>query len=250
MNTHQTLTEFAVQAQSRLDFWCRFIAASKVRNMAEIGVYEGDFAAAVLESCQSLEKYYLVDPWRHLDDWNKPANERDEVFEKVYATALDRTEFAAEKRTILRGKTTEIADAIPDNSLDFAYIDGDHTLKGITIDLIRLYPKIRPGGWIGGDDFSRTVWQHRTDFEPSLVFPFAVYFAEAADDPIYGLPFDQFLIEKQSSQSFAFVDLTGQYGNAGLRNQFDPNKILKLKLGEFFSFPFRLLNRTKNRLAK
>jgi hypothetical protein len=25
--------------------------------------------------------------------------------------------------------------------LDFAYIDADHTLKGIAIDLIRVYPK-------------------------------------------------------------------------------------------------------------
>jgi hypothetical protein len=250
VNTHQTLTECVAQAQSRLDFWCRFITASHIKTMAEIGVYEGDFAAAVLKSCQALEKYYMVDPWRHLDDWNKPANEKDEVFEKIYAAALERTEFAAEKRTILRGKTTEIIDAIPDNSLDFAYIDGDHTLKGTTIDLVRLYPKIRPGGWIGGDDFSQTVWQHRTAFEPTLVFPFAVYFAEAVGSSIYGLPFNQFLIEKQNNQSFTFIDLMGQYSNVSLRNQFHPNKVLKLKLGEFFGSPVRLLKRAKNRLSK
>ena len=250
MTTAQTLKESVVQANSRLELWCRFIRASQIKTVAEIGVYEGDFAVKVLEECPTIERYYMVDPWRHLDDWNKPANEKDNVFEKIYAAALERTEFAAEKRTVLRGKTTEVIQDIPDNSLDFAYIDGDHTLKGIAIDLVRLYPKIRPGGWIGGDDFSQTVWQHRTTFEPTLVFPFAVYFAEAVGDSIYGLPFNQFLIEKQESEAFTFVDLTEQYGDIGLRNQFQPNKVLKLQMGELFGFPVRLLKRAKNRLTK
>jgi len=50
-----------------------------------------------------------------------------------------RGDFAASKRIILQGKTTEVIDQINDNELDFAYIDGDHTLKGITIDLIHTY---------------------------------------------------------------------------------------------------------------
>ncbi|MEO0338135.1 MAG: riboflavin synthase, partial [Bacteroidota bacterium] len=52
---------------------------------------------------------------------------------------LDKTNFAKEKRIILRGKTTEVINKIKDNSLDFVYIDGDHTLRGITIDLINIW---------------------------------------------------------------------------------------------------------------
>ena len=33
---------------------------------------------------------------------------------------------------MLRGTTTEVIDRVPDRSVDFAYIDGDHTLRGIT----------------------------------------------------------------------------------------------------------------------
>ena len=29
---------------------------------------------------------------------------------------------------------------MPDGSLDFAYVDGDHTLRGITIDLVAFHP--------------------------------------------------------------------------------------------------------------
>jgi hypothetical protein len=250
VNIEQALAEHAAQAQSRFDLWGHFIEASSVQSMAEVGVYQGDFAVHILESCPAIEKYYMIDPWKHLDDWNKPANENDKTFEKVFAEAMNRTEFAAQKRVVLRGKTAEVINAIPDNSLDFAYIDGDHTLKGITIDLMRLYPKIRPGGWLGGDDFSQTIWQHRTDYEPTLVYPFAVYFAEAVGDCIYGLPFNQYLIEKQQSQSFAFIDLTGQYKDMGLQNQFRLNRVLKLKISESLQFPRKMLKQLKNRLSK
>jgi hypothetical protein len=109
-----------------------------------------------------------------------------------------------------------VIDQIPDGSLDFAYIDGDHTLRGITIDLIRLLPKVKEGGIIGGDDFVNTPWQHDTRFEPTLVCPFAVYFAEAVSLPIMAMPHKQFMIRKSREASFSFVDLTGAYSDLSL----------------------------------
>ena len=202
--------------------------------MAEIGVYEGDFAAALLQNCPGIAKYYMIDPWRHLDDWNKPANQQDAVFERFFEAAKATTDFAAERRVILRGKTTEVIDRIADGELDFAYIDGDHTLRGITIDLVRVYPKVRPGGFVGGDDFSPTMWQHETTFEPTLVFPFAVYFAEAVGAAMYALPNLQFCLQKLEKPQFSFADLTGQYGSLSLRNQVAPKKVLKIALAERF----------------
>jgi hypothetical protein len=158
----------------------------------------------------------MIDPWRHLDDWNKPANVSDNSFEQHYAGVLERTEPWAGKRVVLRGRTTEVSDDIPDASLDFAYIDGDHSLRGISIDLLRMWPKIRDGGWVGGDDFSRTAWQHRAAFEPTLVFPFAVYFAEAVGAPVEALPRNQFAIHK-SGAGFSFTDHTGRYPSTTMK---------------------------------
>jgi hypothetical protein len=213
--------------------------------MVEVGVYRGNFASQILRRCEAIEKYYMLDPWRHLDNWNKPANTEDDVFEQILAEARSRTDFAAEKRVILRGKTTEVVDEIPDGELDFAYIDGDHTLRGVTIDLIRLFPKVRPGGWIGGDDFCSTIWQRSTEYEPTLVFPFAVYFAEAIDARLYALPYSQFLLEKDETQPFDFVDLTGEYGDVFLRDQLDPDRLLKVKLLQTFPFVKRAGRRIK-----
>lgn len=139
-----------------------------------------------------------------------------QAFDDVYAEAMEKTKFAATKITILRGRTKEVIDDIPDESLDFGYIDGDHTLRGITVDLIKLFPKIKKNGFIGGDDFTANPWQHDPNFEPTLVCPFSIYFAEAVNLPIIVLPFNQFLIQKLTDTSFSFIDTTGNYSDISL----------------------------------
>jgi hypothetical protein len=115
----------------------------------------------------------------------------------------------------------EVIDGVPDASLDLVYIDGDHTLRGITIDLLNVWKKVKAGGWIGGDDLSADIWQHSTRFEPTLVFPFVFYFAEAMGASIYALPRSQYLLEKPggSKSAFACHDLVGSYGHPTLRLQ-------------------------------
>jgi hypothetical protein len=173
----------------------------------------------MLAHCEQIETYYMIDPWRRLRDWNKPANKKDRTFARIYRTAMANTQPWAAKRRVLRGLTKKMARRIPNRTLDFAYVDGDHTLRGITIDLIKVYPKVRDGGWIGGDDFAPSIWQHDGEYEPTLVFPFAVHFAEAMGERIYALPHNQFLIHKRAGQGFRFVDLTGAYGPLELRSQ-------------------------------
>jgi hypothetical protein len=213
------LSECVADSANRLGLWVSFVNAVEARDVAEIGVYRGDFAARLLRDCESISRYFMVDPWRHLDDWNKPANKGDEAFERFYRDAMDKTSPYADKRVVLRGRTSEVIAKIPDGSLDFAYIDGDHTLRGITIDLITVYPKVRNGGWLGGDDFCRSIWRHGREYEPTLVFPFAVHSAEAVAARIYGLPHQQFLIEKSDAGRFEFVSLTRSYPETELRLQ-------------------------------
>jgi hypothetical protein len=209
---------WAEASGSRMEFWPRFVAETRAAVVAEIGVYRGGFAARLLDECPGIATYYMIDPWRHLDDWNKPANKGDDVFERYLEQTLKKTDAWSEKRVVLRGRTTEVIGDVPDGSLDLAYIDGDHTLRGITVDLIKVFPKVRAGGWIGGDDLSPSIWQHDAAYEPTLVFPFAVHFAEAVDARIYALPHKQFLIEKADT-GFELIDLTGRYGSLGLRDQ-------------------------------
>lgn len=219
VNTKQLIDDCVSVAGNRYEFWINFINRLGVAHAVEIGIFRGDFAEKMLRNCECLEKYYMLDPWRNLDGWDKPANTDTETLESLMRRSLEKTEFASHKRIVLRGKTTEVIDDIPDQSLDFAYIDGDHTLRGITIDLIRVFAKIKTGGYIGGDDFCPDELQHFPSFEPTLVFPFALYFAEAVSARIYTLPYEQFLIEKAADGVFELIDLAGTVTNTGLKEQ-------------------------------
>lgn len=217
MNINGTeLSNIVSGSSSRFDIWNRFLKESKSVNLAEVGVWKGDFAKNVLETNSDIEKYFLIDPWQHLDNWNKPWNVADDTFDEIYLEALANTRKYSEKTIVLRGTVADVISQIPDNSLDFVYIDGDHTLRGITIDLLKIYPKIKTNGFIAGDDFLNTPWQHDVQFEPTLVCPFAVYFSEAHDLPIAALPFNQFLIHKDEGSGFEFTDFTGRYGDLSL----------------------------------
>lgn len=148
--------------------------------IAEIGVWEGDFAYEILKNCPNVEKYYLVDPWRHLVDWRKPLNVSDERFNRAFDTTMRRLEFAKDRVSVLRGTTLEVVDQIDDGELDLVYIDGDHTAKGIVIDLIKLYPKVRDNGVIGGDDYVGNIYHHDPErFDPTMVRPVVDGFVSA-----------------------------------------------------------------------
>lgn len=205
-------------AESREALWAQMLAHRLPRAVLEIGVWRGDFTALALKAAPSIERYFMIDPWRPLDAWNKPYNVDAPSFDEHYAAALAATEFAADRRRVLRGRTVDVIDQVEDASLDFIYVDGDHTLRGVSIDLIASWPKLQSGGWMAGDDFGSSIWQHGAAWEPTLVFPFAVHFAEAVGARLWALPHGQFVMEKPApgARDFAFVDLVGVYGEQSL----------------------------------
>lgn len=217
MNIHgKNIRDSLCNSASRIELWKQVLDIHKVRTMLEVGVWKGDFSEQILRACGNIERYYMIDPWANLPDWNKPFNVAPEMFDAIYQEAMRKTEFASSKIVVLRGRTKEVIDSIPDNSLDFAYIDGDHTLRGITIDLMKVLPKIKEGGIIGGDDFTNTPWQHDIRYEPTLVCPYSIYFAEAMDLPIVAFPHNQFMIRKDSNEKFSFTDTTCNYQDISL----------------------------------
>jgi len=74
-----------------------------------------------------------------------------------------------------------------------------------------MLPKVKIGGLLAGDDFTHSPWQHSVDYEPTLIFPYAVYFAEAMGLPLYAFGKNQFAIHNRSDLGFSFNDLTSSY---------------------------------------
>jgi len=198
------LDRLTASPADRVTLWSEFINTLQCRTVAEIGVWKGEFASKMLTRCPGIGKYIMVDPWRPLERWNKPFNTTNEKFDDVYNQAMTSTALFKDKITVLRDETRSAVKEIENGSLDLVYIDGDHTLRGITIDLIATFEKVKPGGFIGGDDFTANMWQHGRKYEPTLVCPLAVYFAEAIEAEIFILPFNQFLIQKPFGKGSSF----------------------------------------------
>ena len=127
--------------------------------MAEVGVLHGGSAALILETCQP-KTLYLIDLWKDQPRDAYADYREGYICEKMYEGVLKRfkAEIASGQVVILRGYSTEVADAIQDESLDFAYIDADHSYKGCLADITEYWPKVKDGGIMAGHDYDDIEW--------------------------------------------------------------------------------------------
>ena len=75
----------------------------------------------------------------------------------IYRGVLVRfsAQLACGRVVVHRGKSSEIAGQLEDESLDWAYIDGDHTYDAVRLDVSAWWPMVRSGGLLMGDDYGR-----------------------------------------------------------------------------------------------
>ena len=128
---------------------------------AEIGTWRGGFAAVILAD-RRPRRLYLVDPWEHRGEeaYEKASyggrmeggqQALDAMHEEVLARFRD--EIAEGRVTVVRRRSLQAAAEIEDGSLDWVYIDGDHSYEGVSADLAAWFPKVRAGGFLAGDDY-------------------------------------------------------------------------------------------------
>lgn len=96
-----------------------------------------------------------VDMWKVLPKRDDPYAETYITFhhEENYARFKAAAEkFFPTRIQIMRMDTSEAAELVPDESLDFVFIDADHTYEGCKRDIENWVPKVRRGGMIAGHD--------------------------------------------------------------------------------------------------
>lgn len=75
-----------------------------------------------------------------------------EIIERVYDCFIVNSQPYQDKIQLIRKPSDQAHDDIPDNSLDFIFIDGDHNYAQTFRDLKNYYPKVREGGIFAGHD--------------------------------------------------------------------------------------------------
>ena len=116
----------------------RLFAGEGFTKGAEIGVFTGYFSELMFKAIPNLH-LYCVDIW----GTGKYKKAEDECLERLRPY----------NATIIKKYSVEAAREIPDDSLDFVYIDGAHDYDNVKADLKAWAPKVRVGGIISGDDF-------------------------------------------------------------------------------------------------
>lgn len=97
-------------------------------------------------------KLDCVDTW-DASDIPELANEEVVVNKTLYDDFLKNVEPLKTIITPIRMKSTDACCLYRDESLDFVFIDADHSLRGIVSDLNNWFPKVKIGGVIAGHDY-------------------------------------------------------------------------------------------------
>ncbi len=122
----------------------------------EVGVEQGFFSRVILKENQPRE-LYLVDAWAAQPgtEWQMldpvARSDHEQNFMRV------RRLFSHQKEvTILRALSVPAAALFADESLDIVYLDADHLRTAE--DIAAWWPKIRPGGWLCGHDYTHGLF--------------------------------------------------------------------------------------------
>lgn len=117
----------------------------------EIGVYKGAYTEKFLQAGLQM---YAIDPWcayKGAGRTQQRQERQDFLFGHTHR-ALDKYPSC----TIIRETSCDALKHFKDNSIDFVYIDGDHSWMHVATDVYNWANKVKPGGLVCGHDYHCT----------------------------------------------------------------------------------------------
>ena len=129
-----------------------FISKKKYKTLVEVGVWKGS-SISYLASNNVSSKVYAVDLFESSYRYKKGylKKEVSEIY-KTYNTQLEKTK----TRDIIidiKDYSWDAATKFDDHSIDFVFIDADHSYESVRKDLHSWFKKVRPGGIFSGHDY-------------------------------------------------------------------------------------------------
>ena len=122
---------------------------------AEIGTANGQYAKWMFSRIKGL-KLYCVDPYlayrRYVEMSDKDGQH---IYDKMFADAQAR--LAKKSVVFIRKTSAEAINDFEDNSLDFVYIDGNHSFEYAVFDIAEWERKVRIGGVVAGHDYWNSI---------------------------------------------------------------------------------------------
>jgi GT2 family glycosyltransferase len=144
----------------------------------ELGVCKGFTLRYFLDLAPEISKVYAVDSWTPYMDWWGPITQQMVDGWREYAMRLLGPYI--DKIEILEMDSVKASTVIDDYSLDYIFIDGDHSYQAVCIDLSNYYNKVKPGGIFAGHDWHLPdVKQAVNDFRNHFNITNQIHFTES-----------------------------------------------------------------------
>lgn len=120
----------------------------------ELGVFEGEYAKAILDACPDLI-LYLLDCWQEQPEhiYTDQLNSSNTIQAERISKTIKNTINDYHRVRLIKGFFNEFCDFFPDNFFDFIYVDGNHSYEFVKKDLKNWYPKVKKGGLFSGHDY-------------------------------------------------------------------------------------------------
>lgn len=123
----------------------------------ELGVYKGALTQTIASRAPNM-KLYGVDAWTGYDGYiDYPSDHLETV---AYTQAKERASRYPNVE-LVKGWSKDVAPNFADGSLDFIYIDANHTYPCIKEDLSLWVSKVKTGGIVMGHDYFDTSKSRR-----------------------------------------------------------------------------------------
>jgi len=127
--------------------------------IVEVGCWKGRSTCCLgVEIYNSNKNIILncVDAWKYIPTTEQPISNQEE-FDRVYLEFLSNTTPFDKFINVIRKSSIEASTLFPDETVDFIFIDANHTYESVKEDSIIWLPKLKKGGIIAGHDYFTKV---------------------------------------------------------------------------------------------
>lgn len=125
----------------------------------EVGVWRGDTGKRLLAAREHIT-HVMIDPWkqpaknsRYYKSSDNTALSDQSTFDDCYEYTKSETAQYGPRAIIIRKKSKFAVKQFENKTLDYVFIDGEHTYQAVKEDIELWLPKVKRGGFIGGHDY-------------------------------------------------------------------------------------------------
>jgi hypothetical protein len=133
---------------------CDLVNDYNLKIGAEVGIAFGTQSIQILKDT-NIEKLYSIDPHQYFPQsvYSNGMNFTQQHFELIHYNVQQRLKKFDNRSEIIRKTSLNAVKEFEDNSLDFVYIDDNHSYENVKAELHAWYTKVRLGGLLIGDDY-------------------------------------------------------------------------------------------------